>query len=129
LKTDCLYTDLFVLILDGNILTPEAFKAHWKSYGSSGLHGWRPPKKVYYKLSHARCGLSHVPQEIKSKVSIHKFSSVGIVASGEEIAEQQEKVRERRETEVKARALRYKKEELASMKRDVEKLEKELADN
>ena len=70
-----LYTDLYVLMLDGHILTPDSFKEYWKSYGHSQLYGWRPPKKIYYTLGHAKNGLRHVPIQIRDKVEIHVFKS------------------------------------------------------
>lgn len=70
-----------MLVLDGIVLTPDAFTAYWKNYGAAGsvLQGWRPPKKVYYTLGAARNGLRFVPKEIRDKVEIHKFASIGKV--------------------------------------------------
>jgi hypothetical protein len=75
------YKELFVLVLDGNILTPDTFTKYWENYGSTGsvLYGWRPPKKVYYTMGAARNGLRHVPEQIRAKVEIHKFVSAGKV--------------------------------------------------
>ena len=76
------YTELYVLVLDGKILTPDTFKEHWKNYGQaegSGLYGWRPPKKIYYTAGHAKNGLRFVPEAIRSKVEIHVFKSTGAI--------------------------------------------------
>jgi hypothetical protein len=75
------YKDLYVLVLDGFILTPDTFLQYWKNYGSIGsnLQGWRPPKKIYYTLGYAKSGLKRVPKEIRDKVEIHKFVSTGKV--------------------------------------------------
>jgi len=76
------YKELFALVLDGNILTPDSFKEYWKNYGNqsySGLYGWRPPKKIYYTLGHAKAGRHHVPIQIRDRVEIHRFVSVGKV--------------------------------------------------
>lgn len=74
-----IYQELFVLMLDGHILTPDSFKEYWKKYGEAQLYGWRPPKKVYYTLGAAKNGLRFVPAQIKDKVEIHKFASQGEV--------------------------------------------------
>lgn len=72
------YTKLYVLMLNGVILTPDSFVEYWKNYGAngSGLHGWRPPKKIYYTLGHAKNGLRFVPEQIRDKVQIHVFESI-----------------------------------------------------
>lgn len=75
MKTVKLYKDLYVLMLDGNILTPESFKEYWKNYGGNQLYGWRPPKKIYYTMGAAKNGLRFVPTQIRNKVEIHKFVS------------------------------------------------------
>lgn len=61
---------LYVLHFDGKILTPDSFREHWKNSGASCLQGWRPPKKIYFKLGHAINGLRRVPKEIRDKVEI-----------------------------------------------------------
>jgi hypothetical protein len=73
-----IYTEIFVLMLDGQILTPAVFKEYWKNYGNAdGLYGWRPPKKMYYTLGAAKCGLHYVPEQVRDQVEIHRFASVG----------------------------------------------------
>lgn len=74
------YKELYVLMLGDYILTPDTFKEYWGNYGNSasGLYGWRPPKKVYYTLGQAKCGLHYVPAAIQHKVKIHKFASVSV---------------------------------------------------
>jgi hypothetical protein len=69
----------------GEIVTPTSFKEHWKNYGSNSLQGWKPPKKVYYKLCHAKSGFSHIPAEIKSEIVIAEFTSTNIVVDGAEL--------------------------------------------
>ncbi len=122
------YTELFVLMLDGKILTPAAFEKYWNNYGSgaSSLYGWRPPKKIYYTLGQARCGLSHVPAEIKSKVEIYKFVSAGVVSSVADIIEHQKQVREKRQAAYKKRDLEAKRRELESTELHAAKLRREL---
>ncbi len=69
--------DLYVLMLDGEILSAESFKKYCKGYGHNDMHGWRPPKKVYYTKGAAKSGRRYVPKEIQDKVEIHLFQSVG----------------------------------------------------
>lgn len=73
------YKELFALVLDGNILTPDSFKEFWKNYSSNELYGWRPPKKIYYTIGYAKAGRHHVPAQIRDRVEIHRFVSVGKV--------------------------------------------------
>ncbi len=75
-----IYKDLYVLMLDGNILTPDSFKQYWKNYGGQQLYGWRPPKKIYYTLGAAKNGIRCVPVQIRDRVEIHKFGSIGKVS-------------------------------------------------
>lgn len=81
MKKPKIYSELYALVIDGNILTPDSFTQYWKGYGTTGsqLYGWRPPKKIYYTLGAAKNGLRFVPKEIKDKVEIHKFTSAGKV--------------------------------------------------
>jgi hypothetical protein len=73
------YTEIYALILDGGILTPDTFKEYWKNYGGNELYGWRPPKKIYYTLGHAKAGLHWVPEKLRDKVEIHRFVDSGKV--------------------------------------------------
>lgn len=79
MKKPKIYKELYVLVLDGNILTPDSFKEYWKNYGDQQLYGWRPPKKIYYTLGTAKTGLHYVPTQIRDRVEIHKFVSTGKV--------------------------------------------------
>jgi hypothetical protein len=68
---------LYVITLDGKPLEPDVWRKYSKTYGTqgaTGLYGWRPPKKVYYTLGRARCGLHHVPRAIRSKCRISAFT-------------------------------------------------------
>lgn len=62
-------------MLDGFVLTPDSYKEYWRSYGEGDLHGWRPPKKVYYTLGAAKNGMHHVPKQIRDKIEVHEFKS------------------------------------------------------
>lgn len=68
-------------MFEGHILTPDVVRQYWEHYGAGGstLQGWRPPKKVYYTLPTAKAQLRWVPEQIRSKVEIHRFISAGKV--------------------------------------------------
>ena len=81
----------------GEILTPKVFDKYWPNYGSSGLCGWRPPKKIYYTLGTARSGFSHIPDKIKPKLAIATFGFVKLIEDGAELYKKQEANRGKRE--------------------------------
>lgn len=43
------------------------------------LQGWRPPKKVYWKLGLARSGATHLPEDILDDCEIVEYSPVKTV--------------------------------------------------
>lgn len=51
----------------------------WGSGASSYLQGWRPPKKVYWKLGLARSGATHLPEDILDDCEIVEYSPVKTV--------------------------------------------------
>lgn len=51
----------------------------WTAGGPSWLQGWRPPKKVYFKLGLARAGAAHLPVESLDDVEIVKYQPVQVV--------------------------------------------------
>jgi len=52
----------------------------WEGGGvSSSLHGWRPPKKVYWKLGLARSGATHLPENILDDCEIVEYAPVETV--------------------------------------------------
>jgi len=75
---------LYALHFEGEQLNSNSFKKYWKNYGSTGsaLQGWRPPKKIYSKLGHAKTGICHVPAEIRPKVEIVEYRPVRVVQVG-----------------------------------------------
>lgn len=85
------------------ILTPYSFKEYWKNYGGNNLYGWRAPKKLYFTLGRAKWGFAHIPEELKSKVSIARFDFTEIITDGEELKEKQKVAREKKEVEYQAR--------------------------
>jgi len=46
---------------------------------SSYLQGWRPPKKVYWKLGLARSGATHLPEDILDECEIVEYAPVKTV--------------------------------------------------
>lgn len=89
---------LFVIIWKESeeILTPDSFKKYWPNYGSNNLHGWRPAKKIYYKMGQAKNGFSYIPDEIKPELAIAEFSLDKIVLGGVELNETQQKAKAKR---------------------------------
>lgn len=79
-----LYTELFVLMVDGYILTTELIQQYNSRYGSSN---YKVAKKLYYTLGQAKAYLHYLPKEIKDKVEIHNFKSIGVVVNNQECNE------------------------------------------
>lgn len=51
----------------------------WGSGASDYLYGWRPPKKVYWKLGLARSGATHLPEDILDDCEIVEYAPVKTV--------------------------------------------------
>lgn len=52
----------------------------WEGGGASSyLQGWRPPKKVYWKLGLARSGATHLPEDILDECEIVEYAPVKTV--------------------------------------------------
>ena len=105
---------LYALVFkeSGEILTPDSFKQHWPNYGGNWLQGWRPPKKVYYKIGHAKTGFSHIPDAIKPSIAIAEFSVSKIVQDGEELLAKQKKAAAIKEIKSSISILKYQIENL-----------------
>lgn len=69
--------ELFVLHLNGERLDPKIWKKYSKNYGNNQLYGWRPPKKVYYTIGHARNGIRYLPKEIQPDIQIVRYVPEG----------------------------------------------------
>lgn len=82
------------------ILTPESFKKYWPNYGgaSSYLSGWRPPKKIYFKLGQAKSGFAHVPDAAKPFLEIAKFTLDSVVEDGKVLKEKQKQSKDKKKT-------------------------------
>jgi hypothetical protein len=65
---------IFVLHLDGKIITPNIWKKFSNNYGNNSLYGWRPSKKMYMTLGHAKAAISHLPEQIRDKVEIVEYT-------------------------------------------------------
>lgn len=55
-----------------------SFKWEGGNYRSN-LYGWRPPKKVYWKLGLARSGATHLPEDILDDCEIVEYAPVKTV--------------------------------------------------
>ena len=66
---------IFAIHYKGQLL--GSFK--WGSGASSYLQGWRPPKKVYWKLGLARSGATHLPEDILDDCEIVEYAPVKTV--------------------------------------------------
>ena len=77
----------------GEILTPESFTKYWPNYGSSGLHGWRIPKKIYVKLGQAKAGFAHIPDELKPMLEISEFAKAESLVDGAELMDKQKELK------------------------------------
>lgn len=51
----------------------------WGNGASDYLYGWRPPKKVYWKLGLARSGATHLPEDILDDCEIMEYAPVKTV--------------------------------------------------
>jgi hypothetical protein len=60
---------LYVLHYKGQLM--GTYK--WSSFSPDGLYGWRPPKKIYFTMGTAKCGISHLPKEIIPDVTIVEY--------------------------------------------------------
>jgi len=68
---------LYALHLDGKLLSAKIWEEYSKNWGyADGLYGWRPPKRIYYKLGHAKNGIRHLPKQIQNKVKIVIYKPV-----------------------------------------------------
>jgi len=69
--------EVFALHLNGKLISQNVWKDFSKNYGSNELQGWKPPKRLYYKLGHAKNGIRHLPKQIQNKVEIVKYVPEG----------------------------------------------------
>lgn len=65
--------ELYAIHFRGELLQPDIWKKYSDRYGSLGLYGWRPPKKIYHKLHHARTALRQLPKEIQDDCAIVRY--------------------------------------------------------
>jgi hypothetical protein len=93
----------------GEILTPESFKEYWKNYGGNSLHGWRPPKKIYYTLGRAKGGFAYIPEQLKPLLEISEFTKSKSLILGSDLMVTQ---KEKREAKLEEKKVRIAKAEL-----------------
>jgi len=60
---------LYALHYQGKLL--GTFK--WASGKPDYLQGWRPPKKIYFKVGQANCGVSHLPKDVQKDIEIIEY--------------------------------------------------------
>jgi len=103
-------TTLYAIIFkeSGEVLTPDSIKKYWPSYGTNGLYGWRPPKKIYYTLGKAKQGFSYIPEQLKPKLAIAEFTYFKIVEEGTELKRKQDINRIKKEYRDNIRILKAK---------------------
>lgn len=66
--------EVFALHLDGELLHPNIWDKYTEQYGNNSLYGWRPPKKLYYKIGHAKTAIKHLPEQIRDRVTIVRYT-------------------------------------------------------
>lgn len=92
------------------LLSPASFKEHWQGYGNNQLHGWRPPKKVYYTLGNAKSGFAHIPDQIKPHVCIRAIEPTNVIIDGEDLIKEQKERQDKRREEPEERYRKWRTE-------------------
>ena len=103
---------LYVLLIKDTqeLISPQLVKQYWKTYGSassSGLYGWRPPKKIYDSLGRAKAGFAHIPAGMKPLVEIAVFEKTESILDGSELQQEQEQKLVLRRQKKEERSLKY----------------------
>lgn len=73
----------------------------------SYLSGWRPPKKIYFKLGQAKSGFAHVPDAAKPLLEIAKFTFDSVVEDGKILVDKQREAREKKEESLKVKRAKW----------------------
>lgn len=114
--------ELYVIHFHGELLEPNVWKKYSSKYGGLGMHGWRAPKKVYYKIHHARSAMRHLPKEIQADCEIVRYIPGEVVEhSSDTEAAYQERKRQKqikfleRQKEQTKREIEYHQRELANL--------------
>ena len=71
--------EIYALHYKGELVSASVWKEHSKNYGGQQLYGWRPPKKMYAKVGHARAALRHLPQAMQDDVEIMRYVPHSVV--------------------------------------------------
>lgn len=118
---------LYALHYKGKLL--GTFK--WEGGNTSVLYGWRPPKKIYFKIGQANCGVSHLPQEIIDDIEIVMYGPISIVKKCS--LKEKENNKKKRELRQLKRNLNYwerkaikERMDLRETREKIKQLEKEL---
>ena len=88
-KRKTLPNELFALHLDGQMLHPAVWANYSERYGKVGewIQGWRPPKKVYHSIGHARVGIGQLPAELRGKVEIVRYTPAEVVQKAKSMSD------------------------------------------
>ena len=67
--------EIYAIHYDGHLLEPNIWEKYSDKYGETGnrLQGWKPQKKLYYKVGHAKTALAHLPAQIRKKAVIVRY--------------------------------------------------------
>jgi hypothetical protein len=106
---DKIYTEVYAITFTENkaILTEDSLKKYWPNYGKNGLHGWRPPKRLYFTLGMAKSAFRKLPAELQKQLCISKFTFFSIEANSDElIKEYNVKLLKKHESDKKKNALK-----------------------
>ncbi len=105
------------------VLSPQSYEKYWPSYGQNSLYGWRPPKKIYFKLGLAKSGFSHIPEQMKPLLEIAKFTFSETVADGNTLMQKQKITKQEKEKLRKQRHAQY---ELKQAQKALEQAQKNI---
>jgi len=89
------------------VLSPDTIRQNYPNYGGNVLYGWKPPKKVYYKVGHAKSAYTLLPEKIRSLCVIVPLGIIGEELDMGKIVREATERREKKEAaQAKRRALR-----------------------
>ncbi len=72
-KKQKIQNEIYAIHFNGELLYPDIWREYTDNYGRYGLQGWRPAKKFYYKIGHAKAALHHLPIQIRDKCEIVRY--------------------------------------------------------
>lgn len=95
------HNTLYAIHYKGQLL--GSFK--WEGGAYAYLQGWRPPKKIYWKLGLAKSGATHLPEDILDDCEIVEYAPVKTVAKLS--TKDRQKQRLKKELESAKRSIKY----------------------